>query len=100
MKNMQVDWLSILRSAVEAKGRAQVCKDIGYRKTTLSLILNEKYPANTEKVRDRVVAKYGTGERDCLLLGLITLTECWRIQKMPVAAQKCCDCKYKRWRSL
>lgn len=100
MKSTEVDWLSSLRSAVEAKGRKQVCKDIGYQKATLSLILNDKYQAKTDKIKERVIAKYGNGECECPLLGSIPLVECWRIQKMPVAAERCCDCEHKRGRSL
>lgn len=88
------EWLSILHSAVEEKGRKQVCDDIGYGKATLSLLLNGKYPAKTDKIRAQVIAKYGTGDCECPLLGTISLVECWRIQKMQVATEKCCNCKY------
>jgi hypothetical protein len=45
-------------------------------KTTLSLICNNKYPAGTTKIEERAKEVYGDTNKECSILGLISLAQC------------------------
>ena len=70
-------WKVILARKVEAKGRPEVARELNLSAATLSLILNDKYPASTENIEKRVMAMYGHGGKvQCPILGEIEPSVC------------------------
>jgi len=70
-------WLTLLTAAVNGSSKAQVALDLGVSRTTISLVMNGKYPASTEKIESLVMALYSRVE--CPHLGeSIPITECKR----------------------
>ena len=70
-------WMLILARKTEAKGRAEVARELNVSSSTLSLILNGKYPASTDNIERRVMAMYGNnGKVRCPVLGEIDPTQC------------------------
>ena len=53
-------WRNLLTSQVEAHGLRAVAEHLGYSRTTLSLVLNGKYNADTRRIEERVLAVFGT----------------------------------------
>lgn len=47
-------WINALRTAVEQSSLSKVGVEIGYSKTTLSQVLNEKYPGDLTAVEEAV----------------------------------------------
>ncbi len=70
-------WLEILRNQTEARGNATVARELGLSDSTISLALNNKYPAGTGRIEKKVISIYGskTGV-DCPALGKITPARC------------------------
>ncbi|MDA8085915.1 MAG: helix-turn-helix transcriptional regulator [Nitrospiraceae bacterium] len=59
-------WQELLKREAEDKGQAQVAKELGVNKSTISLVLSGKYPAGTEKIEERVMNIYGNnGQVSC-----------------------------------
>ena len=52
-------WLEILKKEVASKGPKQVAKELGVSRSTVDLVCQDKYPASTEKIADRVRRIYG-----------------------------------------
>ncbi len=52
-------WMDLLINAVNASSKAKVAETIGVSRTTVSLIVNNKYPASTEHVAQMVLSVYG-----------------------------------------
>lgn len=71
-----MDWLTLLESKVEILGRRQVEADTGLSKTTLSQVLNRKYPGNLENVKQKVLTAYADIEVLCPVLGTISAKRC------------------------
>jgi len=70
-------WLNLLTNAVKNSSKAQVAISIGVSRTTISLVMNGKYPASTDKIEALVMATYS--RVDCPHLGeSIPITECKR----------------------
>ena len=53
-------WLDLLKERVAASGAGKVADELEVSRTTVSLVLNGKYPASTEKFATRVIARYST----------------------------------------
>lgn len=81
-----MDWLELLKSKVESLGRRQVEADTGMSKTTLSQVLNEKYPGSLDNVAQRVRAAYANLQVTCPVLGDIALKRCQVEQIKPFSA--------------
>ncbi|GAB5379000.1 MAG: hypothetical protein Alis3KO_00650 [Aliiglaciecola sp.] len=69
-------WLEILESQVQVLGRRQVEIDIAISKTTLSQVLNGKYPGNMENVEKKVLNAYTDIRVICPVLGEINSKRC------------------------
>lgn len=52
-------WLAILRRRVEATSGAQVARELGVSRSTISMVLNGTYPASTKGVEAMVNQTYG-----------------------------------------
>jgi hypothetical protein len=50
---MTADWLEILRTAVAQRGQKPVAAELGYSRTTISLVLAGKYAGKTDAVASR-----------------------------------------------
>lgn len=63
------DWMTLLQQAIDAdpRGIAGVADAIDVARPTLSLVVNGKYPAKTDKVAAKVLAVYD--RLDCPHLG-------------------------------
>lgn len=59
-----MNWLDMLRKAVEEneRGCAGVAEVLDVSRTTISLVLNDKYPAKTEKIEAKVMDAYARVE--------------------------------------
>lgn len=53
------DWLDILRQRVTDIGVTRTAEEIGYNRTTVSLLLAGQYPANTARIQAAVQQTYG-----------------------------------------
>lgn len=70
-------WRQILARKIDALGRPTVCRELDLSATTISLILNDKYPANTDHIEQRVMTIYGQGGQvACPVLGEIDPSVC------------------------
>lgn len=78
-----MDWLTLLRNKAKEKGRRQVEQDVGFSKTTLSQVLNEKYAGNLDNVKEKVIAAYTDVEVNCPVLGDIPVRRCLSEQVKP-----------------
>lgn len=75
------DLLTLLKKEVEAKGPAQVAREIGYSAAAVSQVANDKYPGDPTNILTRVEEIYGGSTVDCPGLGEeISLAKCadWR----------------------
>lgn len=52
-------WRALLMAAVEASSKAQVAADLGVSRTAVSLVVSDKYPADTRHIANRVMEVYG-----------------------------------------
>lgn len=52
-------WLTMLKQAVERSSKAAVALELGVSRTTISLVVDEKYPAKTDKIEQLVLNTYG-----------------------------------------
>lgn len=54
------DWLTILRAATQAEGQSMqtVADNLEVSRTTISLVLADKYPAKTDKIAAKVLDMY------------------------------------------
>lgn len=70
-------WLKLLTDAAEKSSNQAVADELGVSRTTISLVMNGKYPASTEKIESLVMALYS--RVDCPHLGeSIPITQCKR----------------------
>lgn len=49
------DWLTILKQAVDKSSRQAVADKLDVSRTTISLVLDNKYPAKTDKIAAKVL---------------------------------------------
>ncbi len=79
-------WIEILKKEVVAKGPKQVACELGVARSTVDLVCQGKYPANTTRIEERVKAIYGNdGMIACPILDGITPIRCaetWRRAKL------------------
>ncbi|MCD1597895.1 helix-turn-helix domain-containing protein [Rheinheimera aquimaris] len=81
-----MQWLELLRQKCEELGRRKVEADLGISKTTLSQILNEKYPGSLANMAAKVTDAYSSDKVQCPVLGSITVQRCATEQSKPFAA--------------
>jgi len=71
------DWLTLLTEAVAATNITAVAVKLDVSRTTISLVLANKYPARTDKIEERVLDTYA--RHTCTHTGVeITHAECRR----------------------
>ena len=75
------EWKELLKAAVERHGYRKTAEMLHISKTTISLILNDKYPADTTRIEERVLVIFGGERIECPVLGEITKAECLLHQK-------------------
>jgi hypothetical protein len=51
-------WFELLQQHVAASSRAKVALELKLSRTTVSLVLDGKYPASTDKIAERVMSTY------------------------------------------
>ncbi len=67
----------ILKQHVAMKSQRKVATELGLSPATISLVIADKYQANTGSIEDRVMNIYGTdGCVSCPVLGKINLARC------------------------
>ena len=52
-------WRSLLMAAVAASSKAKVAAELGVSRTAVSLVVSDKYPADTRHIANRVLEVYG-----------------------------------------
>lgn len=68
-------WLDLLTEAVNKSSKQAVADDLGVSRTTISLVMNDNYPASTDKIEEKVINFYG--RLDCPHTGeQITIADC------------------------
>lgn len=73
-----MNWLTILREAVEASSITAVADKLGISRTTVSLVLADKYPAKPDKIAQKVMDVFA--RITCPHTGVeITCAECRQI---------------------
>jgi hypothetical protein len=79
-----MNWLELLKKKVEELGRRKVEQDTGMSKTTLSLVLNNKYMGSISNIESQVNLAYAKIEVECPVLGKIRMIRCVTEQKKPL----------------
>lgn len=80
------DWLAALRAVAAERSIAEAGRRIGMARSSVSLILSGKYPAQTDKVEATVRAKL-LGRVSCPAMGeAIALDRCRDISSRPFSA--------------
>ncbi|MDF1555787.1 MAG: helix-turn-helix transcriptional regulator [Deferrisomatales bacterium] len=70
-------WIDHLRQQLHTKSQARVARELGYSPGAISQVLKGSYPADTEKIAERVRHVYGSvGGVQCPQLGTITPLRC------------------------
>ena len=70
-----MSWLELLTNAVNNSSKQAVADELGMSRTAISLVMNNKYPASTDKIAEKVTSLYSrvncphTGEN-------ITIAQC------------------------
>ncbi|WP_416305179.1 hypothetical protein [Neptunicella sp. SCSIO 80796] len=100
-----MQWIELLNAQVEKRGRRQVETDLNISKTTLSQLLNNKYPGSLENIEHKVIAAYSNQTVSCPVLGEIPLKRCDKEQNLPFSISSpqrvrlyraCLSCPNKR----
>lgn len=81
-----LDWMRLLREAVDAASGTAVAKRLGYSPAVVSQVLKGKYAGRTDLVRQRVIEVYGATSVPCPVLGEIPLSRCAAERNRPFAA--------------
>ncbi|WP_102798757.1 helix-turn-helix transcriptional regulator [Bowmanella denitrificans] len=81
-----MQWLELLQSKAAELGRRQVEADLGVSKTTLSQVLNSKYPGNLENIQRLVLETYTHQMVQCPILEEISAKRCHSEQIRPFSA--------------
>lgn len=76
------DWVKALAMACVATSQAKVAVKLDRTGALISQILNNKYPASTENIEERVRGVYLNGQVLCPSLGPLPVNLCqdWRIK--------------------
>ncbi len=74
-------WLDVLKSSCQERGLTTVGKQLGYSKTTISQVINRKYPGDLERIQKQVEAQLMQNQVECPFLGDIALSICLQHQE-------------------
>lgn len=67
----------ILLHHIDRKGRKAVSAEVGISTESISMLLNDKYPASTKRMEKRIINTYGNqGRITCPVLGQIDVSRC------------------------
>jgi len=70
-------WLEMLKAEVGKRGLGIVADELAVSKTTISLVINGKYGASTQRIEEKVMRTYGANTSvACPILGEIPVVEC------------------------
>ncbi|AKH37272.1 MULTISPECIES: hypothetical protein [Nitrosomonas] len=89
-------WREILNARVAASSKAQVAAELGVSRTAISLIVHDKYPADTRHIAAKVIEIYGRIR--CPHLGLeISQAQCreYHSRRPPTSSPRA----MKHWRA-
>lgn len=98
-------WLQLLNTKVAQLGRRQVEADTGMSKTTLSMVLNGKYPGNLNNIESQVITAYTNITVVCPILSTIPVRRCNAEQIKPFSSanpqrvrlyKACATCPHKK----
>ena len=81
-----MQWIKELQQKVEQLGRRKVESDTGYSRTTLSQLLNNKYPGNMPAMEQLFKNAYSQQIVVCPVLSEITVARCNNEQNKPFSA--------------
>ncbi len=98
----ELEWIDLLRAErTKGKSIAEIAREIGMKRTSLSLLINGKYPAGLDKVTAKYGPKVLMRYRDqvaCPHLGRgIGAAECARHASAPMTMSS--PAKLKHWRA-
>lgn len=54
-----MNWIDLLKAAVEKRGQSSVSKELDLSRTTISLVLKGTYNAGTTRIEKKVLSVYG-----------------------------------------
>lgn len=70
-------WFQILKNEVKRHSQADVVKKTGLSKTTISQVINGKYPANTDNIAATIIRNYGHKQTVmCPVLEELAMEQC------------------------
>ena len=52
------DWLALLRARVAEIGIGPTAREIGISRTSVDLLIKERYPASTDRMAARIIDRY------------------------------------------
>lgn len=71
------DWLVLLQQRIDDVGGAEVARELGIAPGSVSLLKNNKYPASTAKMEEKILKMYSQGGViECPVRGEMTPAEC------------------------
>jgi hypothetical protein len=80
---MTEDWLTVLREKVAQKTQAQVARRLGVSSAMISQVISGKYPADLEKLAERVRGEFMGKKVYCPVYGDISRRNCIDHQALP-----------------
>jgi len=80
------EWLEVLREKVAARNQARVARRLGVSAAVISQVLAGKYPADTEKLAERVRGEFMGLTVHCPVYGELNRKACLDFQGLPFAA--------------
>ena len=79
--NEQPRWIDVLQQQCQQLGRTKVAEQIGYGKTVISQVLNDKYPGNLSEVEKAVRGAFLGDTVMCPVLDEIGVNLCQQYHK-------------------
>lgn len=92
------DWIAILANQCASKTKAQVAREIGYSRTTVSLALSGTYDGSTDKLAQAVLDTYADQLIHCPhLRAAISDEQCVAYRSRPMPLGHAADMRH--WRA-
>jgi hypothetical protein len=76
-------WLSALHEQCQGRQIEDVAAELGYSRTSISLVLHGKYPGDTKHIQAAVERVYPGDTVDCPVLGVLARERCQFHQAKP-----------------
>lgn len=83
---MEPDWIAALRLECQRTSQNRAAKRLGISAATISLVLNNRYPADTASLEARIRGELLSETVECPVLGEISRRVCCDEQAKPFAA--------------